>query len=175
MVEQITELYVDIIPYSEFKHFLKEEILGSDDIIKQGDDYKNAVETRFSINKHLSGLAKRIRELPYVKSCNPDPSSKFIKRGLSCYLEVKFNHPDGLTKEEIDKHYRYTIRFSDHFDKHDDKRTHRTDLIDVIGRKVKNLEKVGMKQFRNSLSDIQADIAEFEEDKFGEQVTFFEE
>lgn len=174
MVEKLIELYVSVVSGNYNRLLLREEILSAQDYIKDGDLYKDPVETRYSLNKHLNFLAKRIKELPFIKSCNPDPSPKYIKRGLSVYIEVKFKYPEGLSDAEIDKYYSYTIRFSDHPDKHSSERTHKTDPVQIVGRKVKNLEKEGMKAFRSSLSDIQNKIAEFEIDKFEKQLTFFD-
>lgn len=174
MIDTIKRIFIDILPSYLAKEYLNEELLRSDDIVKNGDEYRNQIETRKSINSHLKGLASKIRELPYIKSCNPDPS-RARGRGLSTYIEIQFIHPDGLTEEEIDKNYKYTIRFSDHIDKRKDKRTHKTSYVDVVGKKVKNLEKAGMKEFRTALSDIQDKIRKFEIEKFGKQKTFFDQ
>jgi len=171
MIEQIKRIFIDILPSYIIKEYLMEEILDPNDTIMSGNKYKDHIETRKSINTHLKGLATRIRNLPYIKSCNPDPSRSKGK-GLSNYIEVQFNYPDGLTKDEIDKNYKYTIRFSDHEDTHKDSRTHKTSYVDVVGRKVKNLEKAGIREFKTSLVDIQNKIKDFEIGKFGEQKTF---
>lgn len=170
MVEKIQRAFLIVESYNRH-NILREERLTKYDIIKKGDDYSDTVETRRSIHSHLKNLATKIRNLPFVKSCTPDISPDKIKRGLSNYIEIVFEYPDGLTKEEVDKHYHYTIRFSDHEDKHKDTRVHKTSYVDLVGRKVDNLQKSGIKLFWQALPQIQESIEDFEIEKFGEVKT----
>lgn len=167
MVEKIQRAFLIFESYNRH-NILKEEKLTKYDIIKKGDDYSDTVETRRSIHSYLKSLATEIRNLPFVQSCSPDISPDKIKRGLSNYIEIVFDYPEGLTKEEVDKYYHYTIRFSDHEDKHKDTRIHKTSYIDLVGRKVGNLKKAGMRLFWQVLPQIQEAIEDFEIEKFGE-------
>lgn len=164
------KFFVILENYNIYK-IIKEEKLKSDDVIQDGNSYKDQVETRRSISKHLKTLANRIRKLLFVKECNVDISPDKIKRGLSNYIEVTFDHPDDISKSDKNKYYRYTIRFSDHDDSHSNERIHKTSYVDIVGKKVKNLEKAGMKLFWDCLSEIQQHINDFEIEKYGEVKT----
>lgn len=107
MVEKIQRALLIFESYNKH-NILKEERLTQYDIIKKGDDYSDTVETRRSIHSYLKSLATEIRNLPFVQSCSPDISPDKIKRGLSNYIEIVFDHPESLTKEEVDKHYHYS-------------------------------------------------------------------
>ena len=163
--------YVEILSYYEYKQLLKEEVLRPDDIILNGDEYGNFDETRKSLSDNLKPLAAAIRQIDTVKMVNPNPSTS--NRGLSAYVNVVFKYPEGITKEERDKYYKYIIRFSDHKDKHPKDCV--TYQIDIVGRKVKNLKRAGLAQFQEKLPEIQKVIKDFETKKFGKQITFIQD
>jgi hypothetical protein len=161
-------LYITFTPHL---YILKEEKLSSDDIIKNGTEYKDQVETRFSIKNFLKDAAKDIRSLDYIRYCDVDTSKPKIKRGLSNYVEIGFKYPEGLTDVEIEKYYKYDIRFSDHNDKH--KPEYKTRYyVDIVGMKTRNLSKKALQIFKKNLEDVQKRIRDFEIEKFGEQKTF---
>lgn len=161
-------LYITFTPHW---YMLKEEKLSSDDIIKNGAEYKDQVETRMSIKNFLKDAAKDIRSLDYIRYCDVDTSKPKIKRGLSNYVEIGFKHPDGLTDIEIEKYYKYDIRFSDHNDKH--KPEYKTRYyVNMVGMKTRNLSKKALQIFKKNLEDVQKRIRDFEIEKFGEQKTF---
>jgi hypothetical protein len=159
--------YVEIISYHDYRTLLKEEILQKDDIIIDGDNYNDVIETKKSLSSNLKALAAYIRDFDFVKSSSPNPSD--AHRGLSAYVNVIFNHPDNITKEEQDKYYKYVIRFSDHEDKHP--KSSVTSNIGIVGMKVKNLTKSGKRNFHNKLPEIAKNIHDFEIKKFGKPVT----
>lgn len=174
MVDKIQRIFIEIIQTRTHLEYLREEQLKPDDVIKDGKEYIDQFNTRQSINSYTKQLANKLKKLSYIEDTNPDISGPKVKRGLSTYVDIIFKHPEGLSKEELEN-YKYTIRFSDHIDKRKDKRTHKTSYVDVVGKKVKNLEKAGMKEFRTALSDIQDKIRKFEIEKFGKQKTFFDQ
>lgn len=161
-------LYITFTPHW---YMLKEEKLSSDDIIKNGAEYRDQVETRMSIKNFLKDAAKNIRSLDYIRYCDVDTSKPKIKRGLSNYVEIGFKYPDGLTDVEIEKYYKYDIRFSDHNDKH--KPEYKTRYyVNMVGMKTRNLSKKALQIFKKNLEDVQKRIRDFEIEKFGEQKTF---
>lgn len=162
-----SNFYVEILSYFDYKTLLTEEILQKDDIIIDGDNYKDVIETKKSLSANLKDLASYIRTFDFVKSASPNPSD--AKRGLSAYVNVIFNHPDGITKDEQDKYYKYIIRFSDHKDKHPKDSV--TSNVNVVGMKVKNLTKSGKRNFHSKLPEIAKNIHDFEVEKFGNQIT----
>ena len=130
-----------------------------------------------NLQDYLSEFIKQVNALPYVDSVYTDESPDSIKKSLSNYVFVVFNHPKDATDEEIKKVYTYGIRFSDHEDKYiDDSGRDRDgikrDTVDVIGKMPKNLHKAGMKLLKQNLTDVQQSIAEYEIDKYGKQITY---
>jgi hypothetical protein len=163
---------------SFFKGFcpLNEEILKPDELIKHNSKYKNKIETRMNLQDYLSEFIKQVNALPYVDTVYTDESPDSIKKSLSNYVFIVFNHPKDATDEEIKKVYTYGIRFSDHEDKYiDDSGRDRDGIkrntVDVIGKMPKNLHKAGMKLLKQNLSSIQSEISEHENEKYGKQIT----
>ena len=164
----IDVLYVDILTYSDFLQLNEgNAILG--DIIKQGKEYNDYVKARKEICAILAVTCNKIEKLNYIKYCNPNPSDDETEPGLSVYMNIMFNHPNGLTEEEINENYRYSIRFSDHRDRH--KRPNRKQ-IKLVGKKVENLANTALAIFNSQLQYFQNKIKDFETEKFGEQKTF---
>ena len=161
-------LYISFIPHL---YILREEKLSADDIIKNGAEYRDQVETRMSIKDFLKDAARTIRNLDYIKYCDVDTSKPKVKRGLSNYVEIGFNYPDGLTKTEIEKYYKYDIRFSDHKDLHEPELKKRYP-VNIVGMKAKNLSKKAIQVFKKNIEEVQKRIRDFELEKFGEQKTF---
>lgn len=164
----IDVLYVDILTYSDFLYLYEDNaILG--DIIKQGKEYSDYVKARKELCAILAGTCNKIEKLNYIKYCNPNPSDDETEPGLSVYMNIMFKHPNGLTEEEINENYRYSIRFSDHKDRH--KRPNRKQ-IKLVGKKVENLANTAWAIFNSQLRYFQKKIKDFETEKFGEQKTF---
>ena len=164
-------VYMEFIPFYSFKNSINEEIINPDDVIQNARKYSDPIETRDSLFDYLDPIAKRIKnENEFVVSCDPDTSPQHIKWSLSNYLEILFKHPSDLSQEEIDKWYRYAIRFSDHNNVHP--KTYKTSEIDIRGMKPKNFEKAAIRAFKTSISDINNRIAKFEKQKYGKQITF---
>ena len=157
----------ELIKDKDIWFILREEKLKGSDIIKKGDEYNDQQETKISIKNHLKKLAKKFRNLDFVEDTfvNPSPAN----RGLSNYITVIFKHPDNISKQEIEDNYLYLIRYSDHKDKHPEKDVDYH--INLVGRRVDKLGYGGMKFLFSKLPEIQDDISEFENKKFGKELT----
>lgn len=161
-------LYVDILPYSEVIKLNEDnKILGKN--IKKATEYKDYVRARKELCAILAEPCERIEKLDYIKYCQPNPSDDTSKPGLSVYMNLMFNPPEGLTKEEIDSKYKYSIRFSDHKDKH---KTIGRKQIKLVGKNVDSLPDTAWSIFNSELITFQDIIRDFEIEKFGEQKTF---
>lgn len=130
-----------------------------------------------NLRDYLSEFIKQVNALPYVDTVYTDESPDSIKKSLSNYVFIVFNHPKDATDEEIKKVYTYGIRFSDHEDKYTDDSGRdrdgiKRDTVDVIGKMPKNLHKAGMKLLKQNLTDVQQSIAEYEIGKYGKQITY---
>lgn len=166
-----TIIYVDFIKDDMSDFQLDEDQVFPDEPILNADEYNDLLDTRNSIAEYLGGLSMRIEVYPYV-----DRSYVYTSKadsGLSNYVRIIFDHPSGLSEEEIIEHYRYSIRFSDH--KHEEAKqdVKILDSVEVVGMKPKNFEKAGIKVFNSCVSDVQRAIAKFEISNFGKQITFF--
>ena len=160
------KLYMCLIPYSDA---LNEEVLSGEDTIKDADDYNDFEETRLSLNRNLTPVINALESEPYIVSVSPNPSQDTSLPGLSVYANFTVEHPDNISNSELRDFYKYSIRFSDHENRHPN------DVsldIDVVGMKVKNLKKAAMKVLKSNLNFIQKRIRDFELEKFGEQKTF---
>lgn len=166
MVRKTLKLYVCLIPYSDT---LNEEVLSGEDTIKDADDYNDFEETRLSLNRNLTPVINALESEPYIVSVSPNPSQDTSLPGLSVYANFTVEHPDNISNSELRDFYKYSIRFSDHENRHPNE----VSLdIDVVGMKVKNLKKAAMKVLKSNLNSIQKRIRDFELEKFGEQKTF---
>lgn len=165
-------IYIDIITQYE-KDNLLDESISADEPIKQGDEYPidDHVEIRTQIKNALKPLASKIKNYnSIIKYAQPDMSPKYIKRGLSTYVDFGIIPPDGLTNQEIDKNYKWSIRFSEHGDLHGEGKNRY--YVELEGRKLNDLCAVGWRKFKSKLPKIQKKIRDFEIEKFGEQKTF---
>ena len=164
----IDTLYVEILPYSEFLRLNEDnDILGN--VVKQGKDYEDYNLARREICSILTEPCHRIEELDYIKYCKPNPSTDTTNPGLSVYMNLMFETPDGLTEEEINDNYKYSIRFSDHRDRHNNSNRKQ---IKLVGKSVENLPNTVWAIFNSELREFQEKIRDFEIAKFGEQKTF---
>ena len=155
-------MYLQMMRYSDFIALLKEEVLSNSDIIKNGDDYEDPIETRRSIKYHLKKFANKLRSMEFVDDAFVDISQS--NRGLSNYVTIVFNHPDDISKQEKKDYYSYTIRFSDHDNKHPKEKPEYE--IGLVGRKVGNLTYAGTKFLYKKLPQIQQHINDFEIKKY---------
>lgn len=135
MVRKTLKLYVCLIPYSDT---LNEEVLSDEDTIKDADDYNDFEETRLSLNRNLTPVINALESEPYIVSVSPNPSQDTSLPGLSVYANFTVEHPDNISNSELRDFYKYSIRFSDHENRHPNE----VSLdIDVVGMKVKNLKR----------------------------------
>lgn len=163
--------YIDIVSYYDFRNQLLESITKTEPI-KNGDEYPidDHVEIRTQIKDALKPLATKIRKEKEIKMAQADMSPNYIKRGLSAYLDFQIKSPEGVTQEEIDKYYKYSIRFSEHEDLHgEDKNRY---YVELEGRCLNDLYKVGLRKYKSKKEKIQKKIRDFELEKFGKQITF---
>ena len=166
MVRKTLKLYVCLIPYPDT---LNEEVLSGEDTIKDANDYNDFEETRLSLNRNLTPVINALESEPYIVSVSPNPSQDTSLPGLSVYANFTVEHPDNISNSELRDFYKYSIRFSDHENRHPNE----VSLdIDVVGMKVKNLKKAAMKVLKSNLNFIQKRIRDFELKKFGEQRTY---
>lgn len=165
-------IYIDVIPYS-YKEKLVQEEISIDEPIKNGDEYPidGHLEIRDQVLDAIKPLASKIRkEEDYIKYSNPSKSPRYIQRGLSAYIDFGVFPPDGLTEQEINQNYKFSLRFSEHPDFHSEGKNRY--YIDLQGRKLKDLVDAGWKTFLENKENIQETIRDFEIQKFGEQKTF---
>ena len=168
--ENHIDIYVDIVPY-EYTNELIEDVIDDDHVFEKDHVYQNELDTRWYIlTEYITKISDEISNFPYVSECNPRPSN--AKTGLYNYIDITFIHPDFVTEEELESNYIYTIRFSEHKDEHPEYK--HTEKVEMVGMKAKNLKKAAMKVLKARISQIQRDIAKFEVDTYGEQLTFFE-
>lgn len=163
--------YVDLVSYQKFKDDILEEITRTEPI-KNGDEYpiEDHVEIRTQVKDALKPLATKIRKEKTIKTAQADMSPSYIRRGLSAYLDFQIQPPQGVTQDEIDKYYKYSIRFSEHEDLHsEDKNRY---YVELEGRCLNDLYKVGWRKFKSKKEKIQKKIRDFELEKFGKQFTF---
>ena len=166
MVNKVIKLYISVVPYTSTLH---EEVLSSDDIIQGAENYNNFEEARLSLNRNLTPVINALESEPYIVSVSPNPSQDTSLPGLSVYANFTVDHPDNISNTELRDYYKYSIRFSDHENRHPNE----VSLdVDVVGMKVKNLKKAAMKVLKSNLNQIQKRIKDFELEKFGEQKTF---
>lgn len=161
-------LYVDIFPYSDFLQLYENnEILGNR--IRHGYDYDNYIRVRKEICSLLAPTCNKIERLDFIRYCKPNPSDDETDPGLSVYINFMFDYPEGVSEDEINENYRYSIRFSDHSDRH--RRPNRKQIT-LIGKKVDDLSNTAWSIFNGELKELQDKIRIFELNKFGEQKTF---
>lgn len=167
--EKWIPIYISLIPYTETISDLSEEVLSDDDVVKQWRDYTNVIETRESLADHLESLANRLKnQYDFVIDADVRPASDKTKRGLSVYIDIVFKHPEEISNNKIKAGYTYSLRFSDH---EPNDVNNLVAYVDVKGRKVKNLEKFGAKEFINKIDTIQEKISEYEVETFGRALT----
>ena len=133
-------IYVDIMSYYDAHERLNEEILKQDDIIKKHNKYKDPVETRLNLLSYLKPIADNLENsYDFIVSCTTSSSPERIKKSLSNYIDIEFIHPKNVPEDIVKKLYTYTIRYSDHENKHPD---HKIDKeVPIVGMKPKNFEK----------------------------------
>ena len=153
---------VEILPYS---HII--------DIFEDiADDYSQ--EEVFSIREQILNkikpLATKIRNLPYIEYSQPNKSPETVDRGLSTYINFKIKCDETIPEEDINKIYKYSIRFSEHKDKHGKCKNRLP--VELKGKTLSDLYKSGWNKFEEELEGIQKKIREYEIEKFGEQKTF---
>lgn len=166
MVNKVIKLYISIVPYTSTLH---EEMLSGDDTIQGAENYNDFEEARLSLNRNLTPVINALESEPYIVSVSPNPSQDTSLPGLSVYANFTVDHPDNISNTELRDYYKYSIRFSDHENRHPNE----VSLdVDVVGMKVKNLKKAAMKVLKSNLNQIQKRIKDFELEKFGEQKTF---
>ena len=172
--ETIT-LYIDMVPYSEVKqelNNLEEDIVEPNDDIQIGKSYLDQFDTRFYIfRNYIRPIVSKLKQYDFVEDCESHPSTD--TEGLSNYIHIYFIHPEQISDSEYERLYHYTIRLSDHENKHPEKGP--VEEVELVGRKAKNIEKAVMKVFKTKLSDVQLKIKEFELNKYGKQLTFLKD
>lgn len=164
-------LYVDLVPFYEKVECLNEDISDTEKI-KSGNNYpiEDHIRIRRQIKNKIVPIANEIRKEPYIKYANPDISSPRIQRGLSVYIDFAIDYPDDVTQDEINRYYKYSIRFSEHEDLHGtDKNRY---YVELEGRTLNDLYRVGLRKFNSKKEKIQKRIRDFELEKFGEQRTY---
>lgn len=164
-------LYIDMVSFSQ--DYKVNEDIDSDFVFTDGGFYDSDISVRWDILlEYIIPIADEIENFPFVSDTNPYSSSPNNTDGLSNYIGIEFNHPDFIPEDKLDELYRFKLRFSDHENKHPE--NGKTEEINMIGMKPKNLRKSAMKIFKSKLSDIQANIKKYEIDTYGEQYTFFD-
>lgn len=166
-------IYIDMLPFLDVKGNiqLNEDDIQPNHVFSKDKKYENEFDTRqYILAKYIATFAKRlVEEFDFVIDYDAHSSSEG-NYGLSNYLTLTFEHPDNITESELEETYMYTIRFSDHENKHPELGV--VEEVDMTDMKASNLMKAGMRVFKRKLSDVQRDIARFEIEKFGEQQTF---
>ena len=168
-------IYVDMVKFSEligYQALTEDEIPDTHRFIK-GFKYNDEFDTRqYILANYIVPFAKNLlNNYNFVVDYDAH-SSKDGNSGLSNYITIIFEHPDSITDDELEDNYMYTIRFSDHENKHPELGD--VEEVDMTDMKASNLMKAGMRVFKRKLSDVQRNIAKFEIEKFGEQQTFFD-
>lgn len=168
-------IYIDMLPFLGVKDSiqLNEDDIQPDHVFSKDKKYDNEFDTRqYILAKYIAPFAKRlVEDFDFVVDYDAHSSSEG-NYGLSNYLTLTFEHPDNITESELEETYMYTIRFSDHENKHPELGA--VEEVDMTDMKASNLMKAGMRVFKRKLSDVQRNIAKFEIEKFGEQQTFFD-
>ena len=168
----------DITVFADFVKEISETDLTEDQVLPDeyilpAKEYEDSIDTRKYLSRYLKALSDRLKAYPYVEKSWVKTPKKTVERGLSNYVRIVFNHPKGISEDEIEQHYTYSIRFSDH--KHEEAKqdVKILDSVEVVGMKPKNFEKARIKVFNSCVSDVQRAIAKFEKERFGKQITFF--
>lgn len=160
-------IYVDIVPYIMT---LNEDKVPETHKFDPKHKYNNIKDTRWNIlTDYIVPIADKFENYDFIDETEARTSGK--DDSLSNYIDIVFIHPSELTDSEIKEFYSYTIRFSDHENKHPEFSP--VEEVNMNGMIAKNLQKSAMKIFKSKISDIKNDIKKFEIEKFGEQRTFF--
>lgn len=161
--------YVSLLKFEDTLNNIQEDMILPDEEIMSGDNYSDQYDTRKFLKNYLDSIASQIKSnYPCIKVCYVRPASKKTRRGLSNYIDIIFKHPKDITSDEEEEHYKYSIRFSDHDPEEGD------DLIGnvkIIGMKPKNFEKAVTKVLKMSRPDIQKQVSDYEEERFGKSIT----
>lgn len=170
--DQENKFYIDIIKGGNIDG-LYEDIILPDDTIKQSDMYSDKVDTRKNISTYLEPLASKIRKLHYIETAYTHYPKENSNDGLSSYVRIIFKHPYGISDEEINDHYYYTIRFSDH--KHEEAEEHydAIESYEVVGEKPTDLSDIGWEIFEDYADEIKDEIRQHEIEVYGYPKTSF--
>lgn len=168
----------DITIFADFVKEISETDLTEDQVLPDeyilpAKEYEDSIDTRKYLSRYLKALSDRLKAYPYVEKSWVKTPKKTVERGLSNYVRIVFNHPKGISEDEIEQHYTYSIRFSDHRHEEAKKDVKILDSVEVVGRMPKNFEKAGIKVFNKCVSDVERNIAKHETEKYGKQITFF--
>lgn len=157
--------YIDLIKEG-FPNSLCEDQVLPDETILPKNRYSDPVDTRNFLSLYLEPLAQKIKKLRYIKNAYVHSPKDEDIDGMSNYVRIEFNHPIGISDEEIHNFYSYSIRFSDH--KHDEAEQNK-DVIEsyeIVGEKPKDLPDIGWEIFMDYVDEIKAEIRQHEIDVY---------
>ena len=167
------EFYVDMVPYTDTVGRIDEDMIDPNEPMLNGNEYFNVVDARNFLAEYcFNDAVESISTYPYVKSCRVRPATGSTTEGLSNYIDIEFEHPRDVSKQNIDAIYKYTIRFSDHGHDTSGVKPDVLKSIHVVGMKPKNFAKAARSAFNKNLYKAQERIKKFELEKFGKQITF---